>query len=173
METQHSFLKNENTKKKVVSITWKIFVDGASRGNPGPAGAGIFIKKNDITILKEGIFLGEKTNNQAEYLALALACFFLTKTLIHKNSQQHIVTIISDSELLVKQMNGLYKVKNPILRQIRTFIISLLEGLECTFTHVLRSENKIADELANIGINKKNGIPTKFLELLKKYNIDI
>lgn len=151
---------------------WKIFVDGASRGNPGPAGAGIFIQKDNQTILKEGIFLGQKTNNQAEYLSLALACFFL-KQLIKEDKQQHAIQIISDSELLVKQMNGLYRVKNPILYQIRSFVISLLQGLDCTFTHVLRTKNKIADELANIGINKKNGIPQEFLELLEKHNIEI
>jgi hypothetical protein len=70
-------------------------------------------------------------------------------------------------------MNGKYKVKNPTLHDIKLLIMSLLKNFDCTFVHVLRSKNKIADELANIGINKKNGIPHDFLALLKIYNIII
>lgn len=121
METQTSFLKAPINKHSV-SETIEIFVDGAARGNPGPAGAGIFITQADKELVKSGFFLGKKTNNQAEYLALALALFLLKKQI--KNPEKIIIT--SDSELLIKQMRGEYQVKNPILFQIKNLIHSML-----------------------------------------------
>lgn len=168
METQTSFLKAPINKHSV-SETIEIFVDGAARGNPGPAGAGIFITQADKELVKSGFFLGKKTNNQAEYLALALALFLLKKQI--KNPEKIIIT--SDSELLIKQMRGEYQVKNPILFQIKNLIHSMLADCDCKFKHVIREKNKTADNLANKGIDDKKKIPTTFITLLKKNGIKI
>ncbi len=147
---------------------WQVFVDGASRGNPGSAGAGVYIQHNHKDFLKKGFALGTKTNNQAEYLALAIALFFIKQ----EKTTNPEISIVSDSELLIKQMQGLYKVKNPVLQNIKKLMNSLLQNTKPTFKHVLRDKNKIADQLANDGIDKKNGIPKDFLILLKNYNIE-
>lgn len=167
MEEQTSFLTK--IKQTLLQSKYEIFVDGASRGNPGKAGAGIFIKHKNKALLKKGFFLGEKTNNQAEYLALALAVFLLREKILKGHSKNVSVTITSDSELLTKQMKGLYKVKNPVLRDIKKLIETISEPMDCTFTHVLREKNKIADQLANDGIDKKSKMPTKFTSLLHEH----
>lgn len=146
----------------------QIFIDGAARGNPGPAGAGVFIKTDTQELVKEGFYLGEKTNNQAEYLALALAAYFLKDIVKDKNQK---VLIISDSELLVKQINGQYKISNPILFKLKNFIDNLLKDINYSIKHVLRENNKIADKLANIGVDKKIELPKNFIILLKKEKI--
>jgi ribonuclease HI len=168
METQTSFLHNPVHKKAEFQPV-EIFVDGASRGNPGPAGAGIFITQADTELFKSGFFLGKKTNNQAEYLALTLAVFLLKKQI--KNPEKIIIT--SDSELLIKQMRGEYKVKNPILFQIKNLIHSMLTDCDCKYKHVLREKNKIADQLANKGIDLKQKMPAPFITLLKNSGIKI
>ncbi|MBD3272943.1 reverse transcriptase-like protein [Candidatus Dependentiae bacterium] len=167
MENQLNLFKSNKKKTQKLNF-WQVFVDGASRGNPGPSGAGVYIKNNDKDFLKKGFALGEKTNNQAEYLALAIALFFIKQ----EKSHNPVINIISDSELLIKQMKGLYKIKNPVLRNIKNLIDTLLKNTEYTFKHVLREKNKIADRLANEGINKKNGLPQDFKTLLKNYNIE-
>src|ERR1700733_1037262 len=84
---------------------WKLFIDGAARNNPGPAGAGIYITKNDKPFKKLGFYLGVKTNNQAEYGALLLGLHALKATW---DSRDHL-DIISDSQLLVRQFKGEYR----------------------------------------------------------------
>ena len=152
-------------KKIVHSHQWKLFIDGASRGNPGPSGAGIYVTYNDTEKIKKGIFLGTRTNNQAEYLALALGLFFLKDKLKETDT----VVITSDSELLVQQMKGVYKIKDKTLQQLKRLIDTFLENITCTFEHVLRINNKKADVLANEGIDKKTHAPKAFLELLSLY----
>ena len=88
------------TKQTKKGLHWKLFVDGASRKNPGKAGAGIYLVKEDKSILKKGFYLGTKTNNQAEYLALILGIFYAKKYM----AKNDMLTIFSDSELLVKHM---------------------------------------------------------------------
>ncbi len=172
MEHQSSFLK-DNKKKESSSKpdSWEIFIDGAARGNPGPAGAGIFIKKNNKTVLEKGIFLGKKTNNQAEYLALALSVFLLQEKFSKKIKKSASIIITSDSELLVKQMKGIYKVKNPILYKIKALTILLQKEIKLKFKHVKREKNKIADNLANIGVDEKGKMPTKFKNMLEKEKV--
>ncbi|MBD3231772.1 reverse transcriptase-like protein [Candidatus Dependentiae bacterium] len=157
---------------------WQIFVDGASRGNPGPAGAGIYITIEGEEVLRKSFYLKEKTNNQAEYFALLLGLFFFRVELkkrdidfLNKKNNPKVL-VISDSELLVKQMKGEYKVKNPILQKLKILVEKLMIGLDCRFSHVLRKGNKVADELANIGIDKKEKIPVAFLRFLEKNNIN-
>ncbi|MCF7800234.1 ribonuclease HI family protein [Candidatus Babeliales bacterium] len=160
-------------KKKLSSNNpLEIFVDGAARGNPGPAGAGVYIKQNDQEIIKKGFYLGEKTNNQAEYLSLALAIFLVLQEISELDIKPKLI-ITSDSELLVRQITGLYKVKNPILKQIKDLIVLLLKNINFEINHVLRDKNKIADKLSNDGVDKKNKLPAGFVCLLKKHNINI
>ncbi len=157
--------------KKKKTAPWKIFVDGASRGNPGVAGAGVYIKQDDKNTIKKGFYLGIKTNNQAEYLAVALALFLLKKETAKEKDEQPYVTITSDSQLLVRQMGGEYKVKNPILIRIKSLVTSMLHNINYKFKHVLRSENTIADKLANQGINERQKMPASFEKLLVTNNI--
>jgi len=160
---------NTDVKKNIITI----FVDGAARNNPGPAGAGVYVTHNGETWIEQGFFLGSKTNNQAEYLALALA-IFLTKNEITKRSLNDAhLAFTSDSELLVKQMKGAYKVKNPELQKIKSLVNSLLQNISYTTRHVLREENKTADQLANVGIDKKQPLPVGFLTLLADHDVAI
>ncbi len=152
---------------KSIHSTWNIFIDGASRGNPGLSGAGIYIEYNNKKIASKSVFLGEKTNNQAEYLALALGIYFLKKELAKKNPP-HNITITSDSELLIKQMRGEYKVKDKTLAKLKSIALSLIDNLKCNFVHVLRINNKKADKLANIAIDKRYKIPAEFSKILQE-----
>jgi ribonuclease HI len=119
-------------------------IDGGSRGNPGPAGYGVHIEREDGTIvdLKESLALA--TNNVAEYNALLAA---LRWAIEHSVSALH---IRSDSELLVKQMKGEYRVKNPGLQPLYEEAKSLVRQIgRVKFEHVRREFNKDADRLAN------------------------
>ncbi len=148
-----------------------IYVDGASRGNPGHAGAGIYVVANKKPIIKKGIYLGEKTNNQAEYLALALAVFFVDHYCHEHGIKKPTLSIFSDSELLIRQMKGIYKVKNEILAHLRGFIVEQLNAYTVRFTHVMRENNTHADKLANLGIDKKHKLPTTFAKILSDYGL--
>jgi ribonuclease HI len=159
-----NFLKSESMRK---IEEYKVFVDGAARGNPGPAGAGIHIICSDSEI-KGSFFLGEKTNNQAEYLALILALYLVKQKQSDFNSVS--LVIYSDSELLVRQLNGIYKIKNPILLKLNNIVVQVLCTVSHKFVHVLRDKNKIADKLANEGIDKKKKIPTNFMNFLANFN---
>ncbi len=132
---------------KIDSI--QLFTDGGSRGNPGPAAAGWIIKK-DNQIVKEGNkFLGETTNNQAEYQALILGINDALK-FSHKKLE-----IFMDSELAVKQLKGEYKVKNADLKPIVEKIRILLNPINWSIHHIPREKNKEADKLVNKAIDKK------------------
>jgi ribonuclease HI len=122
-----------------------IFADGASRGNPGPAAIGVTIKDKRgklITFISQRI--GRATNNQAEYRAIIAA---LEETIRLSVKQ---VEIKTDSELVVKQINGEYRVKKatlkPLYQQVKQ-LLGLLEGF--TITHIPRQQNIEADKLAN------------------------
>jgi len=149
--------------------SWKLFIDGASKNNPGPAGSGFVLMKDEEIVCQQGFYLGKKTNNQAEYFALVLGIFF-TKKYIKKDEQ---LTIISDSQLLVRQMNGIYKVKDATLRQLKDLSISWLQGHRYKINHVLREFNTLADEMANRGVEKKILLPQDFLSSLQDYDIII
>lgn len=124
--------------------------DGAARGNPGPAGAGFVIEGDDGSVVDSGwVYLGKRTNNQAEYEALIFGLEALGPGL-----PTHL-TVYSDSELMVRQLNGQYKVKDPDLKDrfIRVSQLLLRIG-SVSVEHVSRSENKHADELANQAIDE-------------------
>jgi len=127
-----------------------VYVDGGSHGNPGPAGVGILICcGDDGTVLYEGgVFIGRATSNVAEYRGL-LAGLAAARRL---NADQ--VEVASDSQLLVRQMTGLYRVRNAALRLLFEQARVLVGKFhKCSFRHIRREENARADALANQAIN--------------------
>lgn len=149
--------------------SWTVYIDGASRNNPGKAGAGIFIQKDGEVVCKEGFYLGIKTNNQAEYYALLLGLFLLQQY-AQKNDT---IRLASDSELLVKQIKGAYRVKNEGLKPLHICAQKMIVQLPIEIMHVMRSDNVQADKLANQGIDSKNPLPDSFMALLKDHGITV
>lgn len=126
-----------------------LYTDGASRGNPGAAGYGFLMTDLDgKEVYSDCGYLGEATNNVAEYEALYEG---LKACLQHQVKQ---VRIYSDSELMVKQLRGQYRVKNPNLVPIFQRIQQQLKSLSWSIQHIPREHNQKADALANEGINK-------------------
>ncbi len=148
---------------------WDIWIDGACRGNPGPSGAGIYIKKNKIFFAGYGFYLGQKTNNEAEYYALLIALFLVKNEM----KSYDFIHITSDSQLLIKQMLGLYRVKKSELQDLFNVAKEESKDLHINFEHVLREHNKHADALANEGIDNKKSLPLKFLDMLHRYEVFI
>jgi ribonuclease HI len=129
------------------------YVDGGSRGNPGPAGYGIRIEESDGTLMEEihGA-LGIASNNVAEYRGLLAA---LRWALDRGVAALH---VMSDSELLVKQMRGEYRVRNPGLRLLHEEARALASRIgRVTFEHVRRERNREADRLANVAMDEAAG----------------
>lgn len=149
--------------------TWKLYIDGAARNNPGPAGVGIHILKNGESFERIGYYIGPKTNNQAEYFALLLGMLTLKKY-VHSHDE---ITICSDSLLLVKQLTGEYKVKHPDLKQLFSLAHALLYSVGAHIHHVYREDNVIADKMANQGIDKKIPVPPAFIEELSKHEVSL
>jgi len=123
----------------------RLFTDGGSRGNPGPAAYGYVLEAGDGTVLAaHGERIGVATNNIAEYRALVEG---LRKA---ADLQVDEVEVVSDSELLVNQMQGNYKVKNEALRELWLDANELADRLrKVTFTAVRREHNELADQLVN------------------------
>jgi ribonuclease HI len=122
-----------------------MFTDGGARGNPGPAAIGVVIKnhKGDV-IQKTGKYIGESTNNDAEYRALLDGVTSLKEIGATK------VKCFLDSELVVKQMNGLYKVKNQNIKTLWGKIKIIEKSFEeITYHHVKREKNMEADSIVN------------------------
>jgi len=127
--------------------------DGGARGNPGPAGYGVVIHDSSgqkVAGLSQ--YLGRQTNNFAEYQALIAA---LEYAIEHGPKA---LKVISDSELLVRQIKGIYKVKEPTLRDLHARASQLISKLDWfSIEHVLRGHNRDADELANQAMDKGSG----------------
>lgn len=126
------------------------YVDGGARGNPGPAGYGVVIEDElgrPVSELSE--YLGRQTNNYAEYSGLLAALNYT-----HRHGFKAL-KVISDSELMVKQINGQYKVSNPVLKELNQRAMKLIDHLECfEIRHVLREKNRDADRLANLAMDR-------------------
>jgi len=123
----------------------KLYADGGSRGNPGPASSGyVLLTMDDTVIFQGGQYMGLTTNNQAEYNALRLGL----EEALARNAQ--IVHVYMDSLLVINQMKGLYKVKHKALAPVHT-AIKVLESRfdQVTYTHVPRELNKLADAMVN------------------------
>jgi ribonuclease HI len=128
-----------------------IYTDGAARGNPGPAAIGVVFKDEKGNVVATiSRCLGATTNNQAEYRAIIAA---LEKA-IGLGARQ--VAVFSDSELMVKQINGQYKIKNTALRPLYTEVVKLTGTLESfKISHIRREQNAEADALANKALDGK------------------
>jgi len=125
--------------------------DGGARGNPGPAGIGVVVSNEKGEVLKEhAAFLGNGTNNFAEYQAVATALNILKKH-FGKKTKDMAFEVKLDSELVQKQLSGEYQIKEPglvpLFVEIHNFCVASFPHI--TFTHVRREQNKRADELAN------------------------
>ena len=136
-------------KKNPVRLT--VFVDGASRGNPGPAAVGVVFQDAQGKVLKNiSEKIGPSTNNIAEYCALIFA---LQEAIIMGTRELEVFT---DSELLAKQFNGEYKIKDPTLKLLSLMIGRLRQGFrKLTVTHVPREQNKLADRQANRALDQE------------------
>jgi probable phosphoglycerate mutase len=129
----------------------RVFTDGGARGNPGIAGYGVYIEDENKNILfEEGKFLGIKTNNEAEYMGLIGAL-----TWINNNSPEAEIEINSDSQLLVRQMKGIYKVKAINLKNLWQAAQDLSLGKGIEFKEIRRELNYKADALANEAMDRK------------------
>jgi len=130
--------------------TLRLRTDGAARGNPGPAGAGILIEDDQgIRLQARHKWLGQMTNNQAEYHALIEGLKAV------KDWKPDRLEIYLDSKLVVEQIKGQYKIKEPELQKLYAQATQLLDGLEYEIKHVAREENRGADHLANMAIDEK------------------
>jgi len=132
----------------------EIYIDGASKGNPGPSGIGVVLCKGGETIRNVHAYIGEATNNIAEYNALL---FGLREAL---NLKAQKVTINTDSELLYRQIKRIYKVKNPNISKLYDQAVELIGSFkEVNFNHIPRKNNKGADKLANLAIKGAKKFP--------------
>lgn len=130
----------------------KAWIDGAARGNPGPAGYGVYMKTDGGEIIEIAGYLGRATNNVAEYAGL------LDALAVADEEGAREVEIISDSELLVKQMLGIYRVKHPNLVPMYAKAKMLVRKFSrFSIRHTLRAGNKDADRLANLAVDRGEG----------------
>jgi len=129
---------------------YKLYTDGGSRGNPGPAAIGYLIFEDESLLDFGAGFVGQQTNNYAEYSALIEGLTLAKKHKIKK------IECFLDSELIVKQLNGEYKVKNENIKPLFKKVESLRKNFDgLSFIHVKREFNKHADKLVNIVLDTK------------------
>ena len=126
------------------------YVDGGARGNPGPAGYGVVVEDEvGRPVAQLGAFLGTQTNNYAEYSGLLAA---ISYALRHGFKA---LKVYSDSELMVKQIKGEYKVNHPALKEFHGKALKMIDDLEAfEINHVLREKNREADRLANLAMDR-------------------
>ena len=139
-------------------MTILAYTDGASRGNPGESGIGVILKDESGNLLAEHYgYIGRATNNIAEYTALA-SCL----NLVQKMECGSLI-VYSDSELMVRQLNGEYKVKDEGIRKHYRRIQKMLADMPFQFEirHIPREKNREADQLANRGIDSKKRMSEK------------
>jgi len=136
-------------------MTINAFTDGASRGNPGEAGVGVILKDEGGKKISS-VFghIGKATNNTAEYKALITCLKLASKTRCKR------LIVHSDSELMVRQVKGEYKVKDSEIRKLFQVVFKLLEEtpFEFEIVHITREENEEADRLANLGIDSHRAL---------------
>ena len=130
---------------------YKIYTDGGARGNPGPAGVGFVVFDENKEIIYKGYkYLGETTNNQAEYRAVILALKYLVKKFGLKTKEINF-QFFGDSQLVINQLNGVYQIKEETLfgNFIEIWNLKVKNFPNISFNHVRRDDNKLADQLAN------------------------
>ncbi len=129
-----------------------LHTDGGARGNPGPAGSGAVLFADDGAVLGEtSRYLGHTTNNVAEYEAVRIGLEMVERTFGRAGCSDVAVTVRMDSELVCKQLNGEYRVKDEKLKALFTALRAYYTDVfpHITFEHVRRAQNKHADRLAN------------------------
>jgi len=151
--TQSSLFDKHAPQRRPFDIVANI--DGGARGNPGPAAYGVVIRNAQGEVIKEwGEYLGIQTNNVAEYSALVAALEYAVR------EKHAAMKVLSDSELLVRQMRGQYKVKNAALRDFYEHAQALARKLEqFSIEHVLRERNRAADRLVNQVLDRQGRQP--------------
>lgn len=140
-------------QSKITTLT--VHTDGGARGNPGPAAAAfIFFEKGQKAVFQRGVFLGKSTNNFAEYSAVVFALEWLSKNVNPQGKEK--ITFKIDSQLVVNQLNGIFKIKNKNLRPL-LFKIKILEnelGTPISYQYFPREQNFLADRLVNQTLDK-------------------
>lgn len=136
----------------------QINTDGGSRNNPGPSAIGVYASVNGKEAFTISKYLGIATNNEAEYQAVIHALKYLKENQVICPN----ITFVLDSELIVKQITGVYKVKQPHLQALKTEILSALgdlninkQAINVKFVNVLREKNKEADLLVNVALDSQ------------------
>ena len=136
-------------RRKPLSLT--LFVDGASRGNPGPSGVGVVVlekKESAKPIAEIALYLGETTNNVAEYCALMVGL----QEVARRGAEQ--VEAFTDSQLLARQVSGEYKVRDARLQWLHALVLQAAAGFSSfSIQHIPRERNKKADRLANQAVS--------------------
>jgi ribonuclease HI len=128
----------------------QIYIDGASKGNPGPSGIGVVICRDSQTIKNISSYIGNTTNNVAEYTALIYALQEALKL------KAQILNINTDSELLCRQINKVYKIKSPNILGLYNQVTHLILGFkQVTINNIPRGENRGADKLATKAIKQQ------------------
>ena len=135
-----------------------IYSDGGARGNPGPAACAFVVLENGKVIHKDSKFLGKATNNQAEYQGVILALNYLIT-----QSTNLQIRFFLDSELVAKQLTGLYRVKDSDLKKLFLEIQKILEKIsgKIIFKNIPRTKNKLADFLVNKTLDMNQGYIAK------------
>jgi ribonuclease HI len=136
----------------------KVFTDGASRNNPGHAGIGVTVyDENDFIIETYKEYLGEATNNQAEYQAIIKSLEVIKKLIENNKAEFDEIEFYSDSDLMVNQINFDYRVKEPDLALLNNKFHVLIKKLDKPFKvfYIERAKNKNSDRLANLAIDNK------------------
>lgn len=139
-----------------------LYCDGGARGNPGPAGVGVVVKISPVTSnwlpVTISKFIGEATNNQAEYQAVIEGLAWIKDNIIDKTDLE--IECFLDSELVVEQLNQRYKIKNeglkPLFWEIRELVMAL--GGKISFKYIPREQNKEADKLVNKAVDEHSEI---------------
>lgn len=131
-----------------------INTDGGSRGNPGKSACAFVVKFNSKIIKHQSVFIGISTNNIAEYQAVLIALQWLVKN--GENTRYNNAQFLIDSELVVKQLNGIYKIKNLNIQKLVMEIKKLesIINIPINFKNIPREQNKIADSLVNKELDK-------------------
>ena len=133
-----------------------IHTDGGARGNPGPAAIGVVIEGPDIGRKEYGEYLGKATNNVAEYTAVIFALKKLKSLIGSERASQGSVLVHADSELLVRQLNGEYKIKEAGIQKLFLQVWNLrLDFGQVTFAHVPREKNSRADRMVNQALDEE------------------
>ena len=131
-------------------MKFTIYTDGGARNNPGPAAVGVVILKGTETIMRFSKCIGTATNNQAEYAAVIFALEKAKSFLGAKKTKETELDFRLDSQLVVRQLNRQYKVRNKEIEKLFTQVWNLMSGFQrVAFEHIPREKNKEADKLVN------------------------